>query len=449
MVTKVSDTIKRNNMLSAGERVLVAFSGGADSTVLLDVLVSVSASLGITVCAAHLNHMLRGEDADADEAFTRKKCEEYGIEYMSERIDVAAYAKKKGESTELAARNIRYDFLFRAKNFFGADKIATAHNANDNLETILFNLSRGSGIDGLCGIPPVREDIIRPLIEVSRQEIEMYAKEKDLSFCTDKTNAETVYSRNKLRHMALPVLSEINPSAVENVCRMSHILRADADFLKCAAENAAESISVSENVCKREGLKNLHSAMFGRVCEIFAKKTLETEEYTLEYKHVSDIKKLCGSDSPSGEIHLPDGLTVRCEYEKLVFEKREPGKMLSAKKLAFGKNFYGEYIIFLKRVAENKKVNNSLNTFCVLCDRISGDLFVRPRKEGDKIKLRKRPEKSIKKLFVDEHVPKAQRDFIPVIADCEKVIAISGFGADERVVPEEGMECVEIQIEKA
>ncbi len=448
MVTKISDTIKRNNMLSHGERVLVAFSGGADSTVLLDVLVKLSGELGISVCAAHLNHMLRGADADADEEFTRRKCEEYGIGYISERVDVSEYAKKNGESTELAARNVRYDFLRRAKTSFSADKIATAHNANDNLETVLFNISRGSGIDGLCGIPPVREDIIRPLIEVTRKEIEEYAAEKKIEFRTDKTNNETVYSRNKLRHIALPVLASINPAAVENARRMSNLLREDAEFLKNAAMRVAKDISVSETVCKRDEMIKLSGAMFGRVCELFAKKALEKDEYTLEYKHISDIRKLCAGKNPSAEVYLPEMLRVRCEYEKLVFEKCKSEEEISPQKLVFGENTFGKYRVFLAKKEKNGKFNNSVNTFFVLCDKISGSIFVRGRKEGDRIKLSNRPEKSIKKLFVDERIPKMRRNEVPIIADNEKVLAVFGFGTDERIIPETGKDCLEIRIEK-
>ena len=449
MVIKVLNTIKKNNMLSPSDKVLVAFSGGADSSVLLDVLVSLSKELEISVCAAHLNHMLRGKDADADEEFARKKCESYGIEFMSEQIDIAELSQKTGQSTELAARNARYDFLSRAKKEMGASKIATAHNANDNLETILFNIARGSGLEGLCGIPPVREDIIRPVIEATRKEIEDYAEARNISFCTDKTNSETVYARNKLRHMALPALSEVNAAAVDNALRMSEILRQDACFLRELSEKKAKETAVSKNVCKRYELSKLPDAIFGRICMIFAKNAAEDDNYVLEHKHIADIRKLCGDDVlPSAKIHLPRGISVRCEYEKLVFEKCEEKEKPTPAELAVGENVYGEYVISVKKMEKASKVNNSVNTFFVLCDKISGSLAVRPREEGDRIKLPKRCGKSLKKLFVDEHIPKNERDRIPVIADDEKVLAVGGFGADEEVLPKIGEECFEIQIKK-
>ena len=197
-------------MLHRGEHVLVALSGGVDSSVLLDVLIKCREELGISVSAAHLNHMLRGKDADNDEAFVREKCEKLGIPFVSERIDITALAQNSGPSTELCAREVRYGFLRRVKTELRADKIATAHNANDNLETVIFNLSRGGGVDGMCGIPPVRGDLIRPLIFIPRQQIEEYAACNGIGFCEDKTNAETVYTRNKIRHNIIPEILKIN-----------------------------------------------------------------------------------------------------------------------------------------------------------------------------------------------------------------------------------------------
>ncbi len=447
MVTKILNTIKENNMLLRGERVLCALSGGADSSALLDVLLKNSERLGITVCAAHLNHMLRGEDAMNDEEFVREKCNSYGIPLISERVNVASVAKSLGQSVELAARNIRYDFLRRAKQEFGATKIATAHNANDNLETVLFNFSRGSGIDGVCGIPPVRDDIIRPLIEVSRGEIESYILENNISFCQDKTNYDTVYSRNKIRHEAIPALVEINSRAVENAVRSSKILRAEAHFLGEAALSAAGEIAVSSTSCGREGLLCIHNALFARVCEIFAKRALGVSEYTLEFRHISDIRRLCEGTFPSKSIDLPAGLCVRCEYDNIVFEKRTDTAAPLPIKLVEGKLNYGEYAVSVKKTKKSEKINNSVNTFIIQCDKIQGDLVIRARREGDELKMAKRPNKSLKKMFIEKRIPKNSRDAIPVIADDEKVFAVFGFGQDERYVQKNDSDVFIIEID--
>ncbi len=448
MLTDILKTIKDFDMLHRGETVLVALSGGADSSVLLDVLVNCREELGITISAAHLNHMLRGEDADADEAFVRKKCERLGIPLVCERIDIAALAEKNGQSTELCAREVRYDFLCRAKRELGADKIATAHNANDNLETVIFNLSRGGGTDGMCGIPPVRGDIIRPLIFVSRQEIEGYVKDNGIEFCEDKTNLETVYTRNKIRHNVIPEILKINSGAIKNASRSSRILRDDSDFLKNAAKLEAERIEYNENYCKADKLLSLHPALFGRVCEIFASKAVNEANYVLEYCHITALRALCESAAPSGEVHLPGGIRARREYENLVFEKKEKSAAPEPANLIEGELFFGNYRAFVKKTVKTEKINNSVNTFIVSCDKIQDSLYLRSRRKGDEIKLPKRPKKSLKKLLIEMRVPKTERENIPVIADGANVVAVFGIGTDERYIPQNGDDIYTIEINK-
>ncbi len=448
MLTNIIKTIKDFDMLHRGEHVLVALSGGADSSVLLDVLLKCREELGITVSAAHLNHMLRGEDADEDEAFVRQKCESLGILLVCERIDIAALAEKGGQSTELCAREVRYDFLRRAKRELGADKIATAHNANDNLETVIFNLSRGSGTDGMCGIPPVRGDIIRPLISVSRQEIEEYATQNSIAFCVDKTNAETVYTRNKIRHNIIPEILKINSGAIRSASRSSRILRDDADFLKKAAKLAAERIETERSRCKVDGLLNMHPALFGRVCEIFAAKAANEENYVLEHRHVTALRALCASAAPSGEIHLPGGICARREYEKLVFEKNGKSTTPEPVKLGEGEFRFGNLRVFVKKTVKTEKINNSVNTFLVSYGRIQDSLVLRSRAAGDEIKLPGRPTKSLKKLLIEMRVPKTERENIPVIADGKNPVAVFGIGTDERYIPQNGDEIYIIEINK-
>ena len=448
MLTDIIKTIKDFDMLHRGEHILVALSGGVDSSVLLDVLLKCREELGIAVSAAHLNHMLRGEDADGDEAFVREKCEKLGVPFVSERTDIAMLAKKRGQSTELCAREVRYEFLRRVKSEFGADKIATAHNANDNLETVIFNLSRGSGTDGMCGIPPVRGDIIRPLISVSRQEIEEYAACNGIAFCVDKTNSETVYTRNKIRHNIIPEILMINSGAIKNASRSSRILRDDADFLKNEARLAAERVKVTENRCKVEHLCGLHPALFGRVCELFAAKAAEEANYVLEYRHISALRTLCESTVPSGEVHLPDGIVARREYEKLVFERNGESITPQPIELCEGEYFFGDLRIFLKKTVKKEKINNSVNTFLISYGRIQDGLVLRSRKTGDEIKLPKRPTKRLKKLFIEKRIQKAEREKIPVIADGEKVVAVYGIGTDERYIPQNGDEIYIIEINK-
>ncbi len=428
MHSKVLKTLCEN--LGNARKLLVALSGGVDSSVLLDVLVSLSETLNVSVCAAHLNHMLRGEAADADAAFVKKKCDAYGIELISERIDIKKLAEERCESIELCARNERYAFLERARILTGADVVATAHNANDNLETILFNLSRGSGISGLCGIPYVRESIIRPLLECSRKEIEEYAKAKNISFCIDETNNETEYTRNKIRHTVVKPLCEVNPSAVENALHTSRILKAQSAFISHAAKLHAEKIRTGKNSCSRAGLLS-EPALIHNVCELYAGAASGDEDYTLSYRHICAIEAVIKGESPSARVELPRGLVARREYENLVFERVCNCEADLPVSLCEGENLWGTYKIDVKKCTSREKIHSLLNTFFIPCDKIEGSLVVRSRRGGDEIRLPGRKKKSLKKLFVDEKVPQKTRDFIPVIADSEKVFAVFGFGENE------------------
>lgn len=417
---------------------LCALSGGVDSSVLLDALLKCREKLGIEVKAAHFNHMLRGAEADADARFVMEKCRDCGIELICESGDVAAFAEREGMSDELAARILRYEFLERAKKACNATKIATAHNANDNLETLIFNLARGGGADGLCGIPPVRGDIIRPLIGITRDEIEEYAEKNGIAFCVDATNFETIYTRNKIRHTVIPAILEINPAAVENAFRSSEIIREEAALLGKLARDEFLRLSDSGTECERKALLSVPNALFGRVCELFVRQALGDDAFTLEYRHVCDIHTLAESDSPSKAIDLPGNVIVRCEYEKLVFAKRAERSLLSPVILGEGEFTYGGYTITVVKTENNGKIHNSVNTFLIPCDRIYGNMVVRKRAEGDMIKFVRRPQKKIKKFFIDERVPKTERDSVPIIADDKNVLAVCGFGQDERFLPECG-----------
>ena len=448
MLTKIIDMVKQNNLISRGDRVLCALSGGMDSSVMLDALVALSDELGFSVCAAHLNHMLRGEDSENDEQFARAKCEKYGIDFISERADVSSRAKETRESIELAARNIRYEFLVRAKERLSATKIATAHNANDNLETMLLNLARGSGIDGLSGIPVVRGDIIRPLISVSREEIEEYAEKNGIDYCIDKSNDDTVYSRNMIRHNAIPALLKVNSGAVANAYRTSRIVSRAADFISESARRRFNKIAITPVSCRCEDLLESDPALFAGVCAILSKNAMEDSSYALSARHIADIEKLMESASPSGEIMLPRGLFCRREYEKLVFEKRSEKEIAECQKLSLGENFWGEYKITVRKLEDTEKIHNSLNIFHISCDRIEDSLTVRTRKTGDELKLRKRPRRTLKKLFIDGKIPKNEREKTPVITDGDNVLFVYGFGADEKVAVTEGETALRIETER-
>ena len=245
-IEKVLSAIAEHGMLDGEKRVCVALSGGADSVSLLMALCSVKDELGVGICACHLNHGLRGAESDSDEQFCRELCGRLGVPFYAKKIDVSA-AVQKHESVEEAARKARYEFFEEALEHFGGNVLATAHNAGDNAETVLLNLTRGTGLKGLCGVPPVRKfgrngerRVIRPLIYCERGEIEDYLRSIGQGYFTDKTNLSEDYTRNKMRRRVLPELSEINPSIVGVIGRMTRNLRADSEFLEGLARKALE-----------------------------------------------------------------------------------------------------------------------------------------------------------------------------------------------------------------
>lgn len=247
MRERVEQYILQHELISPGDKVLIGLSGGGDSVALLHILKSLCTRLDFTICAAHLNHGIRGEAAHEDAEFVHDLCDFYGIRAYGGYADIPRLARQRGETLEQAGRMLRYDFLEEAKAFFGADKIAVAHHMDDQAESILLHLVRGSGLRGLCGMAPRRGDIIRPLLCLSKAEIESYLANENLPYCTDATNFIAEGMRNKLRLETIPYLKrEFNPRLVESLCAMGEMLSEDESYLCQIAENEL-------NAARREG----------------------------------------------------------------------------------------------------------------------------------------------------------------------------------------------------
>lgn len=286
------------SLLPAGSRVLCAVSGGADSVCLLHWL---SGQTDLQVFAAHFEHGLRGEESLRDAAFVEALCGKMGIPCLVEHGDAAAYAKEKHLGIEEAARELRYAFLERAAEAFSCDRIATAHNADDNAETMLLNLCRGAGTAGLRGIPPLRGRIVRPLLHCTREEIEDYLREHGLSHVEDSSNADDAFRRNLLRHQVLPVLRQLNPQVSKAALRTAELLREDEDCLDALAADFLQNFDDGESLPIRE-LLALHRAVSSRVLRRIAPGSLERE-------HVDAVLRFCAGEG-LGFLDLP-GLRLR------------------------------------------------------------------------------------------------------------------------------------------
>jgi len=414
----VLEAVERFSLLENGvKEVTVALSGGADSMALLYVLNSLKEKLNISLSAAHLNHMIRGAEALRDEEFVKEQCALLGVKLFCERADIPEIAKENSLSVELAARKVRYEFLERVSS----GVIATAHTTSDNLETVLFNLSRGTALGGLCGIPYKRDRIIRPLILCTREQIEEYCKANNIPFVTDSTNLSDDYTRNKIRHKAVPVLKEINPAVEQSVLRMAENLREDADFLDSLSRAYLSQNIREDGKLSLNGFKELHAAVAKRVVKQYV--GLKCDDISLENIHINAILDITRQ---GGKVSIPKDCFAISSGDTLYIEE--------GKKQAKNIRFLVETEECVGAVLKNnQKVNNLLLKNALDCDKIKGKLVCRTRCSGDSIRLKNRGcTKSLNRIMSENKIPIELRDKIPVIADDDGVIWVYGVGVAHR-----------------
>ena len=327
---KAKKLIKEYGMICGGDKILVAFSGGSDSSALLFFLLGYAGEANkFEIYAAHLNHRIRGADADSDEKSAAETCGRYNVKIFAERRDIPEIAKKAKKSLEEAARAERYDFLKKtAEKIGGAVKIATAHTASDNTESVIFNLARGCGIDGLRGVAPVNGNIIRPLLSCSSEDVAEYCEKNSINYVTDKTNSDETYTRNFIRHNVASKLKEKFENLDENIFKTSEIMRAAADFLDYCADGltgrADSGAPLAYLAAQHEFIKRaLIAKLYGNAVFPDVRK--------LEYRHILYVEDLMDNPQNHGKsIDLPGFVTARVSGGNLVFEKSN-NKMTSGK----------------------------------------------------------------------------------------------------------------------
>ena len=402
MRNKLLRMIRQYDMIVPGDTVICAVSGGADSVALLFAMYLLRDKLGIHLEAAHFNHHLRGEESDVDEAFVRELCGRYEIP-----LHVGAAEVRPGKKgLEAAARDARYAFL---RSLDG--KIATAHTADDNAETVIMRMLRGTGLKGLGAIAPVSGRVIRPMLLVNRQEVEVFLSTWGLSHREDSSNASDAFLRNRIRHTVMPLLKAENPRLAENLSRMALRLREDEEFLQ-----AQSDFSVLPGV---EAMKAMPKAQRSRCIETFLKTSGVKEP---EDSHISAVEGLLFSDRPSARISLPGDVTVARLYDRLEAQTVKPRPEPTVLACP-GETIYGEYRV---TCAAADEILNTADTFTV---RPVGPMVLRPRESGDSIRL-SGGTKSLKKLFIDRKIPAAQREWIPVLCDDQGVLGVCSIGAN-------------------
>lgn len=438
MKNKALATITQHQMLSCGDQVTVGLSGGADSVALLVFLCELAAEYDLKVSACHVNHCLRGEESDADQAFAEALCKRLGVPIRTYRVDVPSYSKEKGLSVEVAARELRYKAFAQCA---GEGLIATAHTLSDNLETILLSMGRGTGLKGLTGIPPKRGRIIRPLLDCSRQEIEDYLAERQIAYVTDSSNLSDDYSRNKLRHHVIPALKAALPEIEGAVGRMTRLLAEDQSYLEACCTQSMEQIATPEGY-NRAGYLALHSAMRSRILI----KLLQKQGFDYSHARICLLEDTIAAGSGRvelgrdwyfevfghsfGIVHLPKTeaptpVTLRLPKEELEDSMAEFGDKVVRMRLTHWK---------VDKKVENSNKKNTI--FALDYDKIERVLFIRTRQEGDQLSLAHRGcTKSLKKLYNEQKIPLHRRHSLIVFADEAGVLAVEGCGLAERCAP--------------
>ena len=407
MQNKLRRFLEARNMVSPGDRVVCAVSGGADSVALLFAMYLLKDSLQIELEAAHFNHRLRGPESDRDEAFVRELCHRYDIP-----LHVGSEQVVPGEKgLEAAARDARYGFLNSLEG-----KIATAHTADDNAETVLMHMIRGTGLKGLGGITPVTEKLIRPMLTVTRREVEDFNREWCLRWIEDGSNATDAFLRNRLRRHVMPLLKEENPRLAENLSAMALRLREDE---ACLAQ-----LSPTDTLPDVNTLRSMHPALRSRAMEAFLRRAGVREP---EQIHIARVEQLLWARSPSAKADLPGGITIGRNYGRLevIPHRQEPEELLlePGQTLSFGD--------IRVECTLGETLENSPDCFSV-CPQ--GQIRIRCRRGGDSIRL-PGGTKSLKKLFIDRKIPAAQRPWVPVIADDLGVLGVYGIGPNLDRIP--------------
>lgn len=447
MTEKVRALAEEFRMLPSGAVVLCAVSGGADSMCLLHLLSSLSRELGFSVHCAHYNHSLRPVDADRDEEFVRRWCEEHGIPFACGRGDVAAVSEKTGRGVEETAREMRYAFLEETARQIGASRIATAHTADDNAETLLLNLARGAGLQGMCAITPRRGMIVRPLLQVTRLQVEEYCAQHELPFVTDITNADEEYTRNFVRRQIVPLLRQVNPRAVEHMSSAIGKVRADHQYLNSLA---GEMISHTKEVpygltINADELAALPEVLASRVVRLMMERVKGTTNCA--EVHVAAVLKLCREENPSAKVDLP-GMTARRVYGELILEERQEQVDVPQEILLNidGETVYGStgWIVECHETVCPPEEERIPGGIWLDKNKLRGPLLLRPRHTGDVLKIEGRPEKSLKKWMIEDKIPQIERDQVPVLVDNAGVLAVAGLGGDASRLAVPGERALEI-----
>jgi len=443
MEGKVLETIRNYNLIDEGDQVVIGVSGGPDSMALLYILLDIKKVIPFNIYVAHVNHGVRGEAANKDEEFVRNICKDLNFPFYSIKVNMYEYAKDHNMTGEEAGRKLRYDFFKKVLKKHGRGKIAVAHNKNDQAETLIMRFMRGTGIDGLKGIPYKRGNIIRPLLEINRDEIEAYIGENKIDTRLDKTNLEPIYNRNKIRLELMPYIEEnFNPNIVDTLARFSKLMSIDSQFLDKLTKEAYIKVVKKRGkdsiILDRGKFSLLHMSMKQRLI----RNALEEIQGNLQgftENHINSIIKLFSQGDTGKAINLIHNIIAKISYGDLIIEK---GRLLERKDYFYKLNINGSTYIeeldcYLKTkvISKEKCEINFKNRFIKYFDydMISNCLYIRNRRNGDRFSpIGMKGTKKLKDFFIDEKVSKEERDSIPLVVAGEDIIWVLGYRISEK-----------------
>ncbi len=420
----IKKTIDEYNLFEKGDKALIGLSGGADSVCLTHALFTLGKEMRISLYAAHLNHGIRGGEAKRDEEFARAFCEKIGIAFFSKTADIPAISRASGESEESAGRKARYAFFKEICDKYGINKIVTAHNKNDNAETVLMNFMRGSSLGGLCGIPYKRGNIVRPLLDVSREEIESYCRDNSLEYVTDSTNLSDGYTRNKIRHSLIPMIQrEFNPNFVNTVTDNSALIREDSEYIDALAKEAYNKIT-DGNTADIRAMLSLETPLRRRAARYMLNAVYNGLD-GVSSGCVEDILRLISNRSGT-RINLPRGATARNEYGRLIIERGGPAEIAPY-----------EYTVLCGETKIIKETGTSVTVSYASERKKDGAVYlgfadesavvIRSRRSGDVFcPFGMNGRKKVKEFLIEKKIPKEKRNLIPVIEIDGHIAAVGG-----------------------
>jgi len=422
---QVKQYIRQENLLEEGDHVIVGLSGGADSVCLLECLLSLRQTLGITVSAVHVHHGIRGEEADRDANFCSRLCRREKVAFRLVHADVPAEARRRGRSLEEAGREIRYLQFIEVRRDYEMmhpgvrTRVAVAHHMDDQAETVVMNLCRGTGIRGLAAMPPERDGIIRPLLGCRRREIEEWLKARGCEWIEDGTNRSDDFTRNRIRHQLLPELSQINTRSVEHLAFIASQAQEWDDYLESEADRWL-SMRASPEVLPAAELAALPRALSGRILQ----KTLARvcgSRRNIGSRHIRALQRLLTAQV-GAELRLPLGVGARRGYSELAFfrceaqEEEEEREQLPLR---------ADFSVFPFR--RDKKIPEKEYTKWFDYDKIPGTVAFRTRRPGDELAIAGVGTKTVQRYMIDEKIPAPERDRIPILAAGDEVLWIVGY----------------------